>query len=317
MPRLTLRCTVAASFLAACLASSAALAAESDLTMVIYGTTGNPFWAKVVAGAEEAAANLGAKVTIQFANDDPVQQNQLVEAAIARGTTGIGLSINVDDAYDGIVASARAAGIPVVAFNVDDSQGAAGNARQAFVGQDFREAGYLIGQTVASAAGLGQGDKAVCPVEHPDAVYAVERYEGVARALAEVGAECEVLGTGGVSLEDTLTKLTQYLVGHAGVKAVVGLGGMPTEMAPKAIADAGLSIPNGGFDLSEVIIRNVMDGQTLATVDQQPFYQGYMTVTQLYYANKYGLTPASINTGAALVEKGNAEQVLALSGTVR
>jgi simple sugar transport system substrate-binding protein len=292
-------------------------AQEADITMIIYGTTGNPFWAKVVAGANEAGEDLGAKVTIQFANDDPVQQNQLVETAVARGTTGIGLAINADDAYDGAVAAARAAGIPVIAFNVDDSKGASGNERQAFVGQDFREAGYLIGKTVTKAAKLAQGDKAVCPVEHPEAVYAVQRFEGVAKALAEAGAECEIIGTGGVSLEDTLTKLSQYLIGHPDTKAVIGLGGMPTEVAPQAVADAGLAIPNGGFDLSEAIIQNVIDGKTIATVDQQPFYQGYLTVSQLFFAQKYSLTPASVNTGAALVDKNNAEAVLELSKTVR
>ncbi|WEK51543.1 MAG: substrate-binding domain-containing protein [Candidatus Kaistia colombiensis] len=301
----------------AALLTTGAFAADANLTMVIYGTTGNPFWSKVVAGAEEAAKALGADVTIQFANDDPVQQSQLVEAALARGTTGIGLALNVDDAYDNVVKTARAQGVPVIAFNVDDSAGAAGNARQAFIGQDFREAGYLIGKAVAAEAGLKSGDKTVCPVEHPGAVYAVQRHEGVERAMKEVGATCEIIGTGGISLEDTLTKLTQYLVGHPDTKAVIGLGGMPTEMAPKAVQDARMSIPNGGFDLSEVIIQNVIDGKTLATVDQQPFYQGYMTVTQLYYAGKYGLTPASINTGAALVDKASAPIVLQLAKTVR
>ena len=292
-------------------------AAAEDINMIIYGTTGNPFWAKVVAGAEEAAQDLGIKVNIQFADDDPVQQNALVEGAMARGTAGIGLVLNNDDAYDSIVSDARMAGIPVIAFNVDDSAGAAGNGRMAFVGQDFEVAGYAIGHTMVERGGIVAGDKLVCPVEHPEATYAIERGAGVMRALEEAGATCDFIGTGGVGLEDTLTKLAQYLIANPDTKGVVGLGGLPTEVAPQAIEEAGMNIPVVGFDLSKVIIQNILDGRTIATVDQQPFYQGYMTVSQLYFADAYGLVPVDMNTGAAIIDETNAQVVLDFADTVR
>jgi simple sugar transport system substrate-binding protein len=294
---------------------SAALADSID--MIIYGTTGNPFWAKVVAGAEEAGEDIGVEVNIQFAADDPVQQNTLVEAAMARGTAGIGLVLNVDDAYDGIVSDARDAGIPVVSFNVDDSEGADGNGRMAFVGQDFEVAGYAIGQTMIMEAGIVEGDGLVCPVEHPDATYAIDRGAGVIRALEEVGATCEVIGTGAIGLEDTLTKLAQYLIANPDTKGVIGLGGLPTEVAPDAIEEAGMDIPAAGFDLSKAIIQNILDGRTIATVDQQPFYQGYLTVVQLHFADTYGLVPMTVNTGAAIIDQSNAQVVLDFADTVR
>ena len=288
-----------------------------DIDMIIYGTTGNPFWAKVVAGAEEAAEDLGVAVNIQFANNDPVQQNTLVESAMARGTAGIGLVLNVDDAYDEIVADARDAGIPVVAFNVDDSQGAAGNGRMAFVGQDFEIAGYTVGRTIVERGGIAAGDQLVCPVEHPEATYAVDRGAGVIRALEEAGASCDVIGTGAIGLEDTLTKLAQYLIANPDTKGIVGLGGLPTEVAPAAAEEAGLEIPVAGFDLSNAIIQSVIDGDIIATVDQQPFYQGYLTVTQLYFADAYGLVPTNVNTGAAIIDQSNADIVLEFADTVR
>jgi Xaa-Pro aminopeptidase len=66
--------------------------------------------------------------------------------------------MNVDDAYDGVVKKARDAGIPVVAFNVDDSQGAGGNARMAYVGQLLEEAGYKITKELIKRGGLKAGD---------------------------------------------------------------------------------------------------------------------------------------------------------------
>jgi len=303
--------------LVAALSAGAGPALAQTYDMVIYGTTGNPFWAKVVAGAEEAGEVLGVSVNIQFANDDPVQQNTLIESAIVRGSSGMGVVLNVDDAYDDVVAEARGAGIPVIAFNVDDSEGAAGNQRMAFIGQDFEVAGHAIGQTLIEHAAIGEGARLVCPVEHPEATYAVQRGAGVIRALEEVGASCDVIGTGAIGLEDTLTRLVQYLIANPDTAGIVGLGGLPTEVAPQAIAEVGLDIPIAGFDLSQAIVQGILDGDIIATVDQQPFYQGFLTVVQLHYYQKYGLVPMDVNTGAAIITSENAQPVLDFSDTVR
>lgn len=286
-------------------------------TMVIYGTTGNPFWAKVVSGAEETAETLGVRVDIQYADNEPEKQNNILETAIANRADGIGMIINLDDAYDKTVKKAIDAGIPVIAYNIDDTKGPDGNARLAFIGQDFVTAGYLITSRLIETYDIGSGDHVVCPVEHPEAVYAAKRYEGVKKALDEVGASSEVLDTGAVSLEDTLNKMTQYLVGHSDTDAILAMGGMPMEMAPKAAEEAGMDIPNAGFDITKTIINNILDGKSLATVDQQPYYQGSFTIMQLYMNQKYGLLPCDINTGGAIIDKSNAQVVLELADTVR
>jgi simple sugar transport system substrate-binding protein len=286
-------------------------------TIVVYGTAGNPFWTKVVAGAQEMAQKLGCSVDIQFAGNDAARQTDILETAIANKVDGIGLVVNLDDAYTDVVARARAKGIPVIAFNIDDTRRAKGNARMAYIGQDMETAGYLIASRLVKDAGLKAGDFVVCPVEHPEAVYAVQRYTGVKRALDEAGVQSEELNTGGLSLEDTLNKLTQYLLGHKNTKAICAMGGMPMEVSPQAAAEAGINIPNAGFDLSRQIAQNILDGKSLATVDQQPFYQGSMTLMQLYYCRKYGLHPCDVNTGGAMVDKSNAAQVLELADSVR
>jgi len=292
-------------------------AEEYKFTMIIYGTTGNPFWKKVVAGATETAETYGVQVDVQYADNDPEKQNNIIETAIANKVDGLGLIINLDDAYDTTVQNAMDAGIPVIAYNIDDTKGAAGNPRMAFIGQDFVTAGYLITTRLIEAHGLKSGDHVVCPVEHPEAVYAAKRYEGVKKALDEIGATSEVLDSGAISLEDTLNKIVQYLVGHPETKAILAMGGMPMEMAPQAIEEAGLDIPNAGFDITKTIINNILAGKSLATVDQQPYYQGALTVIQLYKNKEYGLLPCDINTGGAIIDKDNAQIVLELADTVR
>ena len=286
-------------------------------TMVIYGTTGNPFWKKVVAGAEETAKNLGVSVDIQYAEDQSEKQINLIETAIANKVDGIGIIINYDDAYNAIVATAMDAGIPVVAYNIDHTQGAAGNRRMAFIGQDFVTAGYLVASRLIKDGGLKKGDHVMCPVEHPAAVYAVKRYEGVKKALDEAGITSEVLDSGAISLEDTLNKETQYLLGHPETKGILAMGGMPLEVAPKAAKDLGMNIPVAGFDITLPIINSISRGEIIATVDQQPFYQGALTVTQLYFNNKYGLLPCDVNTGGAIIDKTNFQKIIEFADTTR
>ena len=286
-------------------------------TFIIYGTAGNPFWTKVVNGAKEASQKLDCSVDIQYADNDATKQNDIIETAVSNKVDGIGLALNYDDAYDEAVKRALDKGIAVVAFNIDDSKKAAGNARMAYIGQDMEAAGFIIANRLIEEGGLKRGDSVVCPVEHPEAVYAVQRYAGAKRAFGPAGIESETLNTGGISLEDTLNKLTQYMLGHKDTDAVLAMGGMPMEVAPQAIQDAGLKIPVAGFDLTKQIAANIMDGKSIATVDQQPFYQGFLTITQLYYNRKYGLHPCDVNTGGGIVDKATAKQVLKLADTVR
>lgn len=281
-----------------------------EFTMIVYGDTGNPFWQSVVAGVKEEAKKYDVSVNINYARNDPERQNDMIETAMANKVDGIGVVLNLDEAYDENVKKAINKGIPVIAFNIDDSEGRKGNARMAFVGQDFVEAGYKVTQRLIEEGDIGEGDHVVCPVEHPEAVYARKRYQGVKKALDEVGATSEVLDSGAVSLEDNLTKIVQYLMGHQNTDAILSMGQMPLEVTPQAIEEVGMDIPNAGFDLSETILKNIIDGKTIATVDQQPFYQGAFTVMQLYYQNKYGLVPVSINTGGAIVDQDNAKAAL-------
>ena len=42
---------------------------------------------------------------------------------------------------------------------------------------------------------------------------------------------------------------------------------------------------------------NIANGSLTATADQQPYHQGYMSVTMVAQYLKYGLLPADMNTG--------------------
>jgi simple sugar transport system substrate-binding protein len=287
------------------------------ITLIIYTDASVEFFVPVVNGAKEAAEVFGVDLDVQYGNSDPVTQNNLIETAIANQVDGIAVSIQDDNAFDETICNAMEQGIAVVSFNVDDSEGADGNCRMAFMGQNFVETGYLIGRRMIADHGIGEGDLVFAPVEAPEATYAIQRYEGLKKALDEVGAITELVATE-FNLADAQTIEVQYLIGHPETKAIVGLGSVPLTVAPKAIEEAGVTIPLGGFDLTADIIQGIEDGAITATVDQQPFSQGFYAVAQLALYLKYGLYPSDMATGGmGLVDQSNVATVKALTGTIR
>ncbi len=291
--------------------------AKITILFVPWSQSSNSFFEAVINGAKDAAAQQGVNIDIKFGEEDMKNQLGILETGIANGVNAIAVNVADDDAYDKILCEAASKGMPIVTFNIDDSKGAAGLCRMAFMGQNFTEAGYVLGQRMIKDHGLKKGDHVFTPVEAPQATYAVLRHAGVKKAMDEIGATTEVLGTGNDHAAG-LTLMTQYLIGHPETDMVIGLGQTPTSQAVQSIKDAGLKIPAGGFDISQSILDNLADGSLTAAVDQQPYSQGFYAITQLALNLKYGLYPSEMDTGGSgLVDKTNYAFAKKWAGPVR
>lgn len=288
-----------------------------DITMIIYAAAGVPFFQPLEKGANEAAKNLNVNLDIQYAENDVVRQNNIMETALVNGVDGLAVEIWDDNAFDDAVCQTMEKGTPVIGFNIDDSEGSAGNCRMAFVGQNFVDAGYAIGKRMVEEHNLGSGDKVFTPVEYPEAAYAVLRHRGVQRALEEVGASADLVGVTD-RLPEVLTAMTQYLIGNSDAKAIIGLGQQPMMMAQQALDEVGMDIPIGGFDVAPEILDGIKSGRITATVDQQPYTQGYYAVAQLAHYIRYGLYPSDMATGGAgLIDASNFTTAVEFAGDTR
>ena len=68
-----------------------------------------------------------------------------------------------------------------------------------------------------------------------------------------------------------------------------------------------------GFDLTPEILRMIKAGTIRFTIDQQPYIQGFYPVVQLTLLKRYGIMPASMDAGAAVIAKDQADSVLQLT----
>ena len=286
-----------------------------NVTFIIYTAPGDPFWQPVIKGAQEAAKDRNVNVDIQYADSDPVKQNNLMETAIANKVDGLAVVNWLPGAFTDNIAKAREAGLGVVTFDTNDPNPNATKS-QAYVGQDFFAAGQRIAQKMIDSAALKSGDHVVAPVEDPDAFYGTERYRGIKDVLDKAGITSEKLDAT-PTMATALTRISQYLVGNSQTKAVIGLGSVVTEIAPQAVAEAGLSIAVGGFDLSPGIVDSIIAKKMIATVDSGAYYEGYMPIVMLAYYKRYGIPPASIPIGGTIIDSGNPELDKKFAGTNR
>lgn len=312
---------IASTMLASCAAMALAVPAmaqdEVSATMIIYLDPSVQFFNPVVKGAQDAADQFGVKLDVQYANNDPVRQNDLIDAAVATGVDGIAVAISSSDAFDDSICRAVQSGVVVIGFNNDDLEGKAGNCRQAYVGMNEFASGYELGQRMIEQFGLKEGDVVFNPREIPEASFAVARGGGIEKAMSEKGIKVETVRAG-LDPAEAQNIMAQFLVANPNVKALFGTGSVTSTVGAGAIADAGVDIPFGGFDLAIEIVNAVESGKMFATMDQQPYLQGYYPIAQIALAARYGLTPTDVDTGqGAFLDQSRISAVKPMIGTYR
>ena len=269
------------------------------------------FFDPVKQGMRDAAAMLG--VACEFTGTpgvDAAAQAALVRKAVAECCDGIALNIIDPVAFDSVVEEAVAAGVPVVAFNVDDH--ATPNARLAAVNQRLYDAGRTLGAHVAPHVAEGAH---VLFTLHDEGVSALDdRLRGLRDALREKQVVPTVLVTGNAAREGA-ARIGEALRKDPEIRVILGTGQADTEAAGLAI-ESGLAGPGcwaAGFDLSPETLRLIGAGHIRCTIDQQPYVQGFYPVVGLVHYLRYGIMPPSIDAGAAVIDAVSAARVLDLT----
>ncbi len=300
-------------------ATTAAAAAEttvavtptqsSDLTfhMVTHSDDG-VFWSVVKRGAQDAADALGVEMVWSPSSNDPEKQVQDVQAAVAAGSDGIGVSLANPEALGPEVEAAIAAGIPVITLNSGSNQFKALGAIT-HVGQTEVVAGEGAGERFNA---LGAG-KVLCAQQEQGNIGLEERCEGLAATFNGdvvtqfVGLDSEP--------ETQINTIAAALQADSDIDGVLGVGPNVAVRAVEAGVAAGRDLFIGGFDISNDLIAAIEAGDVHFTVDQQQYLQGYLTVVFLY-VNATNLNTVGgglpVLTGPGFVTTDNVSQVKAL-----
>ena len=308
---------VGAALLATVLTTGAAQAQDYRFTILTQTGIDNTFWQTIKRGMDDACEDYSVDCQLLFTQENGNLQMHLqnLEITIAQGIDGIATVIVEDNLYDDAVQRAIDAGIPVLTLNVDDTEGAAGNARLAFVGQDLFQAGYEVAKGLLADMDKSQPQHVLLGLARPGESWAEDRIGGARKYLEEAIADGWNLTHDTIDSANDLSvtgqRICQYVQGNASTTAVIGAG-FWFAGAGECLRDLGIApdtVRMGGFDLVPILLDEMKKGYVHLTVDQQPYLQGYLPIQQLYFINKFGLSAWDANTGKALIRPGDVEQL--------
>ena len=267
------------------------------------------FFKPVIRGMEDAASILNVDAIFTGSTGADIdEQNRMIRQFADEGVDGIAVNIINPVAYNDAITYAMKKGVPVVAFNVDATNG--NGPHLAFTQQYFKEAGKSLADYVIDDIDEGA---TVLVTQHDPEVSALEdRAAGIK----------EILKTKNVTIIDKILVndadescklILAELKANPKISAIVATGNADTEGAGLAVKESGKNLIVAGFDLSPNTLEMIKDGTIIATVDQQPYMQGFYPVVQLVLNSRYGLLPSNIDAGSGLVTKENAAAVHALA----
>ena len=305
------------------MSGTSALADPLNIAFTVHSGASNTFWQAVQKGYEDACSKLAAKCQMVYVQTDGSVQEQVanMEAAIARKPDALITSIVDNKAFDDVIKRARDAGIIVIASNVDDLEGAKGNARQAFIGQGFVAAGHSLAAAQWKNFPKTGPIHVLMGVSAPGQNWSEQRALGVTNFLDEqMKAHPELKITyekldSGTDLATTSDRVGAYLSAHPETNAYFDTGfwhaGVACVLADRKVPPGKVLL--GGFDLVPEVLEQMKKGYVQVQVDQQPYMQGFMPVMEVYLAKTVGLAPSDIDTGQGIVTPDMVDSIMALA----
>ncbi len=273
--------------------------------MVVNHVTTNSFFTPTQYGIADACKLLGC--SYEWTGSESENINQMVDAintAVSSGAKGIAVSLISKTAFNVPIENALKAGIPVVAYNADAPSPP--NKRLAYIGQDLKLAGELMGARIIAAVGSGD---VVIFTANAGSANLQPRLEGAEKAIKDSGAPINLTTIVTGSLESgEKTAIEAYWTGHPTTKGMYAVDGGDTAELAGVMQKLGLTakgVKAGGFDLTEKTQKLLHEGYIEFTIDQQPYLQGFLPVVQLFLWQVSGsLTgPAEVDTGLKFINK--------------
>jgi len=235
------------------------------------------FWTIARKGTEKADAGL-ADVEVEFRLGDgtAAAQKRILDDLLAKGVEGIAIS-PVDPANQTAMLNDAAKQALVFTHDSDAPE----SKRECYVGTDNVAAGRQAGAMIKEA--LPQGGKIAIFVGKLDARNAQERLQGIKESIAGSAIEIIDVRTDDTDQVRAKANVSEMLVGHPEVAALVGLWSYNGPAILNATRDAGKvgQVKIIAFDEDDETLSGVKAGAIVGTVVQQPYEFGFQSITLL------------------------------------
>lgn len=292
-------------------------APKEDFTMplVCHGGEGNPFWNTVEYGYETAKKMFPVKGTMYRPTEEfspRWQENILTQLAANKDVDTVATTLPHPTMFDEVVKNMEEQGQTVICVNSDDPTK---NARSAYIGQEGYTAAYEMAKAVWNKyypETMGHAPnpdeiQIIMPEGAPAAGWCKERIKGFKDFLKEKGVD--------ISSQIYEYKTPMNPTGQK-PKAMSAIQSHPEATLVLATQTCGGTYlamkemdmdPNElvvvGHDLISKLVEGIKKGYIEATVDQQPFLQGFYPVIETYFHEQFGMTVYDIYTGGKQISQ--------------
>jgi ribose transport system substrate-binding protein len=303
---------------------------KSERYYLIATNTSLPYWKTAAEGFQASGAKFGVTTDVRGpATFDPQAEVEEFRKAVAQKPAGILVSVASSQLLAPEIDAALAAGIPVITMDSDAPE----SKRLYFIGTNNLEAGRLGGHRVAAQLN-GKGN--VVFFTNPGQPNLDERLKGYRDVFSSYpGIKIvEVFDIKGES-NSAFDKAEEYLgrTGPAKIDAFISLEsatgrdvGEAVKRA-KAKGDAGRLVV--AMDTDQTTLQQIKDGIIDSTVSQKPYTMAFLGLKGLddiyhypvkplvadFALDPFAPFPALVDTGVALVDKGNVDTILTRKAT--
>ena len=248
---------------------------------IVIHSVDNPFFTDVLKGIHDRAKklkNYGLEIKLcQIKGYDPVEQLKAIRQLTESGIDGLAIMpIDVPE----IKAELDGLNVPIVTFNTDIDVD-----RLAFVGCDYYNSGMISGDLARLL--LHSGGTAAAVMGNLQVRGHKERYQGFSDCLNEY-ADIQVLDPF-ENQDDNVTcyRVVSQLLAECEVDLIY-FGAAGLDGGVQAVRESGKDVQIISVDETDSVRRFLKDGTIAATVTQQPYMQGDLSVRILYeyLANK-------------------------------
>ncbi|WP_068673454.1 sugar ABC transporter substrate-binding protein [Oceanobacillus sp. Castelsardo] len=274
---------------------------------VVLMSVSSEYWKMTMAGAKDAAEELGVNVEVLGPTEETKfeEQVKIVEDQISKGVDALVIAASLPEAMQPALSKAKEAEIPVVLIdaNVESFED-----KVTFIGTENYDAGKLAGEYAKEQFNLQDGDKVAIIRGQLGAKVHDERAGGFQDALKDLDIEFNIQDAQSDRVK-AVNLMENILTSTPEIKLVFATSDDMALGAYKGLENSEKTdLPLIGFDGTPDGLNAVQDGFMQANIAQDPYNMGNTGVESAVSALKGEEVEERIDSGAKVITSENVEE---------
>lgn len=295
--------------------SAPAAAADKVKIAVVLKTLSSQYWKIVAAGAKAAAEknNIDLILLGPPTEDAVEQQINMVQDVLAQKPAALVFSPSQPATAINVLTKVRAAGVPVLL--VDTGMPEKFTDYSTFIGTDNIAAGKAGGEALVKL--LKKGDKVILLDGAPGNPSMTDRCDGAKQVLEAAGVAIAARQPAYSDREKAYTVTQNILQSTPDVAGVFAGNDEEALGALRALKQAGKSVPVIGVDANADNLKAILAGDLYGSIAQGNYDMGRLSIKKALEVIAGKTIKKRINSGATLITKENAQQLLDFRNSIK